>query len=106
MGGAIGTLFTGGFHSISWESGAYLLGIAVAATLAQLCTTRAYAAGNMLLSSCLGFSAIPFSALFGWLFFDDAITWLMTIGMTLITAAGCLATVVVKREEAQSASQP
>lgn len=106
VGGAIGTLFTGGFHSISWESGAYLLGIAVAATLAQLCTTRAYAAGNMLLSSCLGFSAIPFSALFGWLFFDDAITWLMTIGMTLITAAGCLATVVVKREEAQSASQP
>ena len=99
IGGAAGTLITTGFHSISPESAAYLLGIAVTATLAQLCTTRSYAAGNMLLSSCLGFSAIPFSAVFGWLFFNDAITWLMAAGMLLIIAAGCLATVTVKREE-------
>ncbi len=105
LGGAVGTLFTGGFHPVTWESGTYLLGIAVAATLAQLCTTRSYAAGNMLLSSCLGFSAIPFSALFGWLFFDDAVTWLMAAGMTLIIAAGCLATVTVKRQEAREAAQ-
>ena len=94
-----GTFLTGGLHSISWESGAYLLGIAVTATLAQLCTTRAYASGNMLLSSCLGFSAIPFSALFSWLFFGDDITWVMTLGMALIIAAGCVATVNVKRQE-------
>ena len=99
VAGLIGTLLTGGLHSISWESGAYLLGIAVTATLAQLCTTRAYASGNMLLSSCLGFSAIPFSALFSWLFFGDDITWVMTLGMALIIAAGCVATVNVKRQE-------
>lgn len=101
LGGAAGTFFFGGFHSISWESGACLAGIAVTATLAQLCTTRSYAAGNMLLSSCLGFSAIPFSALFGWLFFNDAITWLMIAGMTLIIAAGCLATITVKQQESR-----
>ena len=53
----------------------------------------------MLLSSCLGFSAIPFSALFSWLFFGDDITWVMTLGMALIIAAGCVATVNVKRQE-------
>ena len=35
--------------------------------------TRAYAYGNLLLSSCLGFSAIPFSAIFGYLVSDDPI---------------------------------
>lgn len=99
LSGAVGSFCTGGFHAISLETGGYLLGIAATATLAQLCTTRSYASGNMLLSSCLGFSAIPFSAFFSWIFFGDAITWDMAAGMTLIIISGCLATIAVKRQE-------
>lgn len=99
--GLIGTLLTTGFHAITTESGLLLAGIGVCATLAQLCTTRSYASGNMLLSSCLGFSSIPFSAVLSCLFFSDSISLTMACGMGLIVAAGILATVSVKRREAQ-----
>ena len=99
--GLVGTLLTSGFHSINAENGVLLLGMGICATLAQLCTTRSYAAGNMLLSSCLGFSAIPFSALISHFFFEDQISWLMAGGMTLILVAGVTATISAKRSEAQ-----
>ena len=41
------------------------------ATAGMLASTRAWIGGNMLLVSCLGFSAIPFSELIGIFFFKN-----------------------------------
>lgn len=99
--GLFGTLlFEGGFHLSSLNSIAAVLGMGVCATLGQICTTRSYAYGNMLLSSCLGFSAIPFSALISWILFGEASTVLSLAGMSLIIAAGVAATISTKRAEA------
>ena len=54
----------------------------------------------MLLSSCLGFSAIPISALISFLLFDETVTTTALAGMSLIIAAGMTASVTTKREEA------
>lgn len=97
----IGTLLTGGFHSLNWTNSGYLLGMGICGTVAQLCTTRSYAKGNMLLSSCLGFSAIIFSALISWLLFSEHITALMALGMSIILVAGICATIFTKRHEAK-----
>lgn len=76
-----------------------ILGMGLCATLGQICTTRSYAYGNMLLSSCLGFSAIPFSAVISYFLFDEAVTATALAGMSLIIAAGMTASVTTKRAE-------
>lgn len=99
-----GTLLTGGFHPLSGTNILGILAMGLFATLGQVCTTRSYAYGNMLLSSCLGFSAIPFSAILGVLLFDDALETASIIGMSLILAAGMTAAVTTKRMEAEGQS--
>lgn len=91
-----------GMHMPTLESGAYLVGMGICATLAQICTTRSYAYGNMLLSSCLGFSAIPFSACMSFIFFAEHISWNGLIGMIMIVIAGIFATIYTKKTEAQA----
>lgn len=98
---AVGTLLTGGFHMPDTRGVFGLLGMALCATLGQICTTKSYAYGNMLLSSCLGFSAIPFSALIGVLLFNDTLDMVSLIGMTLILSAGMTAAVTTKKMEAE-----
>ena len=98
--GFLGTLFLGGgFHAVPPKGALVLAGICVLATLGQLFTTKAYAYGNMLLSSCLGFSAIPFSALIGWAAFGDEVSAASVTAMGLVLAAGVLATFETKRME-------
>ena len=102
---AVGTMFTGGFHALDSKALGGILAMGLFATLGQICTTRSYAYGNMLLSSCLGFSAIPFSAVMGILLFDDAVEAASLIGMSLILAAGVTAAVTTKKMEAAERSQ-
>ena len=75
------------------------------ATVGQICTTKSYAYGNLLLSSCLGFSAIPFSAVTGVLLFGDALQASSMLGMTLIVISGMAASVSTKREQARQKSE-
>ena len=91
-----------GMHMPTMESGAYLIGMGICATLGQICTTRSYAYGNMLLSSCLGFSAIPFSALVSFILFGENVPPLGLLGMMMIIVAGIFATIYTKRTEAQN----
>ena len=95
LGGAF--LLEGGMHMPSGPGALGLLGMGLAATLGQISVTRAYAKGNMRLSACLGYMAIPFSALIGFLVFGDRFGALPIAGMALITAAGLAATVITKR---------
>ncbi len=97
-------LVEGGLHVPSMNSVIAIIGMGICATLGQICTTRSYAYGNMLLSSCLGFSAIPFSAAISWLLFGESTTTLALIGMSLIICAGVAATVTTKRAEARGES--
>lgn len=99
-----GTLATTGFHTPDLSGVAGLLGMGLFATLGQICTTRSYAYGNMLLSSCLGFSAVPFSVIFGVTLFNESVDPLTLIGMTLILLAGMAAAVATKRMEARQTS--
>ena len=70
------------------------------ATLGQICTTRSYAYGNMLLSSCLGFSAIPFSVIISFFWFGESVTAATLTGAAVILCSGMMATVATKRTEA------
>ncbi len=91
-----------GFHAVSLKQAFYLLAIGGCATLAQVCNTRAYALGNVLLSSCLGFSGIVFSAILGVIFFADQLSWGGIVGMGVIAFAGILATVYTKTVEVRA----
>jgi drug/metabolite transporter (DMT)-like permease len=100
--GLIGAFaFEGGLHMPDLRGAAGILGMGLFATLGQICSTRSYAYGNMLLSSCLGFSAIPISAAIGWICFSEGVTPAGLAGMALILAAGLAATVTTKKAEAQ-----
>lgn len=89
-------------HMPTWNSLLAILGMGACATLGQICTTRSYAYGNMLLSSCLGFSAIPFSAVISMILFGESVTVTTLAGMSLIIAAGVAATITTKRSEARA----
>ncbi len=95
-------LFEGGMHIPDQDSILYLVGMGLCATFGQLCTTKSYAYGNMLLSSCLGFSAIPFSVLMSFFVFGEAITANGVIGMILIIVSGIFGTIYTKRTEARN----
>ena len=91
----------GGMHLPTGLNAVGILGMGLCATLGQICTTRSYAYGNMLLSSCLGFSAIPISAVISILLFGESVSLLSIAGMSLIIAAGVWASISTKREEAR-----
>lgn len=93
-------LLEGGLHMPNTTGLIGILGMGLCATLGQICTTRSYAYGNMLLSSCLGFSAIPFSALISYFWFGEAASTVALAGMSLILVSGMTASVCTKRAEA------
>ena len=59
----------------------------------------------MLLSSCLGFSAVPFSVIVGVTLFEESVDPMALIGMGLILFAGMGAAVATKRMEARQQAQ-
>ena len=98
--GLIGNLlFEGGLSPITSSNVIYLIGMAVCATLAQCSLTMAFGQGNVLLSSCLQFSAIVFAELMGLYFFGDALTLTTELGIGVIMVAGVIATVLAKKQK-------
>lgn len=102
IGSLIGTFaFEDGFHKLDPNSAFWVLLVGLFATFGIVASTKAWAFGNMLLVSCLGFSAIPFSELISIVFFKhipDVFTW---IGMILILVAGLICTFFTKQLEAE-----
>ena len=96
--------FEGGLSAITVENIGYLAGICITALLAQCCLTLAFGNGNVLLTSCLQFSAIIFAELFSVIFFDDIVTVLSVIGMAIIMFAGVACTVITKNIEKRAKS--
>jgi drug/metabolite transporter (DMT)-like permease len=63
----------------------------ICATLGQLMLTRAYSLAPAARIGSLVYSAVVFSALLGWLLWDERPDWLSAIGTLLIVSAGMLA---------------
>ncbi len=94
--GFIGSAFTqvawkGEFQAVTMTTLWPLLGMGVAATIAQLAMTRAYHSGNTLVVGAFAYSTVIFAALFGWMFFDEKLPTLAWFGMAIIVASGLMA---------------
>lgn len=99
--GLIGaSIFEGGLHMPNQQGLIGIIGMGICATLGQICTTKSYAYGNMLLSSCLGFSAIPFSVTISYFWFGESVTMATLFGAAVILCSGMIATIATKRTEA------
>ena len=98
--GLLGNLFLeGGLSPITSDNIGYLIGMAVCATCAQCSLTLAFGQGNVLLSSCLQFSAIIMAELMGLLFFGDALSLTTEIGIAVIMVSGVCATMLTRRQQ-------
>ena len=89
-------LFEGGLSPINADNIWYLIGMAVCATLAQCSLTLAFGQGNVLLSSCLQFSAIVIAELMGVIFFSDPISFMTFMGILVIMVAGVAASMLTR----------
>lgn len=93
-----GQLALGGFSSLSFNNVVALFGMGITGTMAQLCMTKAWGKGNMLLTSTLQFSAIVFAAILGFFLFDEPFTTPGIIGISVIMTAGIVATMITRRQ--------
>lgn len=96
--GLLGSFFEPGGISVvpSFRGIAALAGTGLFGLFAQLCLTRAFGAGNLLLTSVLQFSAIAFSAVISAVFFGESIPPVAILGIAVIIAAGSAATLLTK----------
>ena len=96
VAGAAGMLVTG-LSPWNWEHAAWLLPMALLASLGQWCMTRAYSHGATLVVANLQYSGIVFGALYSLLLFGDRLPLAGWAGMALICAGGIAATVLRAR---------
>ena len=92
-------ILEGGIGGHSPETWGALLGVGITAVLAQVCLTRAYAYGNMMLTACFQFATIPIAELIGTFCFGESLPATALTGMALILVAGCAASVITKQME-------
>ena len=96
--GLLGCLiFEGGLKPHAAHTFVSLALVGVTALLAQLCLTRSYAYGNMMLTACFQFATIPFAEIISVVFFEETLPWPALCGMALILIAGVCATILTKR---------
>ncbi len=94
--GTIGAALTQGaieqnFNPVNAGNIGLLLGVGVAATLAQLAMTRAYFRGNTLVVGAFAYSTVVFASIAGIFFFDEILPPIAWVGMATIIASGLLA---------------
>ncbi|MCI5849998.1 MAG: DMT family transporter [Sutterellaceae bacterium] len=89
-------IVSGPFSPLSLQSALPLIGIGLSATAAQLCMTQSFGVSNILVASILQYTAIIFAALFGFLFFGDAIAPDELFGIAVIAASSVAATFFIK----------
>ncbi|MCC2675833.1 MAG: putative transporter [Ramlibacter sp.] len=93
VAGAAGMAATG-VSPWEWRHAAWLLPMALLASIGQWCMTRAFNQGATLLVANLQYSGIVFGALYGLLLFGDDLPFAGWAGMALIVASGIAATVL------------
>lgn len=83
----------------SAESLAGSLAVGLVATAAQICMTKSFNGGNVILSSLFTYSGIIFGAIFGMLIFAERLDALSWLGIAVIIATGCAATWMKKQPQ-------
>ncbi len=91
LGSALIQPMTGPFHPVHFGNIWLLLGVGLAATLAQLAMTRAYHSGSTVVVGAFAYSTVIFAAIAGVVFFDEQLPPLAWIGMLVIIISGLLA---------------
>lgn len=102
--GLAGTLLNGGFKMPSMIGWGFLACIAITATCAQVCLTRAFSRGNIVLSGALQYTVILFSTILGEVVFDEPATIPVVIGMLMIVATGIIASLLTRNEQQKTAN--
>lgn len=87
----------GGFHSIGRDGLLVLLGLGISATLGQLAMTRAYRDGETLTVGSLAYSTVVFTTLLGIVIWQEEVSIMSWLAISLIIASGILATRVTAR---------
>lgn len=96
-------LATSTFHPVGWDNAWIIVGVGVTGTLAQLAMTRAYSAGNTLVSGALSYSTIVYATIFTIVIWDEKLSPLAWAGMAIIVASGLLALYSEKKEDQKEA---
>jgi S-adenosylmethionine uptake transporter len=104
VAGALAML-AGDLSPWNWQGAAWLLPMAVLASLGQMCMTRAYSQGATLVVASLQYFGILFGAIFSVTLFGDHITASGWVGMALIVASGITATVLRARAAPNSPAE-
>ena len=91
------------FHAHTGYGFLLLLGIGGAALIAQMCMTRAYRVGKVLVVANLQYTGIVFSTLWGLILWGDAFDWHVWLGIGVILVSGLAATFYNTRKTARGA---
>ena len=91
------------FHAHTMYGFLLLLGIGGAALIAQMCMTRAYRVGKVLVVANLQYTGIVFSTLWGLILWGDAFDWHVWLGIGVILLSGLAATFYNTRKTARGA---
>lgn len=91
------------FHAHTAYGFLLLLGIGGAALIAQMCMTRAYRVGKVLVVANLQYTGIVFSTLWGLILWGDAFDWHVWLGIGVILLSGLAATFYNTRKTARGA---
>lgn len=91
------------FHAHTLYGFLLLLGIGGAALIAQMCMTRAYRVGKVLVVANLQYTGIVFSTLWGLILWGDAFDWHVWLGIAVILLSGLAATFYNTRKTARGA---
>ncbi|VVD99077.1 membrane protein [Pandoraea communis] len=87
----LGWVAVEGMHALTWRGTALMLGIGLAALIAQTALTRAFSLGNTLVTANLQYSGVIFATLVSMLVWDDWPALAGWIGMLLIVVSGMTA---------------
>jgi S-adenosylmethionine uptake transporter len=77
-------------HPHSGEGVLALLGVGVTGLVAQMAMTKAYSQGTPTLVATLQYSTVVFSAVYGYVLWDDRLSLASTAGLALIVVSGTL----------------
>jgi S-adenosylmethionine uptake transporter len=94
-----------GAQPVTARGAVTLFGVGLFATLAQLALTRAYARGRTLAASSLAYATVVFSAVLGWLAWDETLGVAAWIGIALVVASGVAATLAAATPARRSVAE-
>jgi S-adenosylmethionine uptake transporter len=92
--GLLWVLLTGHWHPLDGEGALILLGVGIFGGAGQVCVTAAYKHGRTLMTANLAYSAVVFSSLFGFLFWEEILPVVSWLGIALVIASGVVATLL------------